>query len=223
MFRFSAASINALKKMASDTSKFVEGITFVSSNDTLTSFIWKRIAAIRLRRMVDPNASSKFVRAVDVRPTMGVPNEYMGHMVYNTFTTLTMREVDELPFPTLVSLMRKNLQEDVNEYAVRSFVTLLDRTPDKTTIMYGGEMQPDTDVAFTSLAQSDLYNVSFGALGKPALLRRPNFIPRTTTSMIFPKAPDGSLDVMVCLSEDDLDQLKADPVWSSHTELIDKD
>lgn len=222
-FRFTPQNLAALKTMASDSSKFVSGINFISSNDTLTAFIWKRIAAIRLRRLSNPEAVSKFVRAVDVRTTMGVPVEYMGHMIYNTYSTLTMGEVDKMDLATLASVMRKNLKEDVNEYAVRSFVTVLDRTPDKTTVMYGGSMDPDTDVAFTSIAQSDIYNVNFGILGKPALLRRPNFIPRTTTAIMFPKTLDGDTDFLVCLSEDDLRQLKTDPEWSAHAELIDKD
>ncbi|KIM94088.1 hypothetical protein OIDMADRAFT_136454 [Oidiodendron maius Zn] len=222
-FRFTPEKMIALKALASDSSNFVNGITFISSNDTLTAFVWKRITAIRLRRLADNQAMSKFVRAVDVRSTMGIPIEYMGHMVYNTYSTLSLETVDQAPLATLASVMRKNLLEDVNEHAVRSFVTLLDRTPDKTTIMYGGDMNPDTDVAFTSIAQSDIYNVSFGILGKPALLRRPNFIPRTTTAIMFPKTLDGNTDFLVCLSEEDLEQLKADPEWSFYTELIDKD
>ena len=222
-FRFSAKKTSALKSTASDSSKFVDGITFVSSNDTLTAFFWKRIAAIRLRRLSNPQAVSKFVRAVDVRSTMRVPNEYMGHMVYNTYSVLTMQEVEQMSLSTLASVMRKNLQDDVNEYAVRSFVTLIDRTPDRTTIMYGGDMDPDRDVAFSSIAQSDIYNVNFGKLGKPALFRRPNFIPRTTTAAMLPKTLDGDTDFLVCLSEEDLEKLKADVEWNTYAELIDKD
>lgn len=222
-FRFTSQKMAQLKSIASDPTKFVSSITFVSSNDTLTAFFWKRIAAIRLRRLPNPQAVSKFVRAVDARSVMGVSTEYMGHVVYNTFSRLTFEEIDALPIATLASVMRKNLMDDVNEYAVRSFVTLLARTPDKTTIMYGGDMNPDTDVAFTSFAQSDIYNINFGILGKPPLLRRPNFIPKTTTAIMFPKTLDGYTDFLVCLSEEDLKELKADPEWSVYAELIDKD
>lgn len=222
-FRFTAKHTSSLKAMASDKSQFVDGIKFISSNDTLTAFFWKRIAAIRLRRVQDPHVTSKFVRAVDVRPTMGISNEYMGHMVYNTFSYLTLQEVEQMSLSKLASLMRKNLQDDVNEHAVRSFVTLIDRTPDRTTIMYGGEMNPDTDVAFTSIAQSDIYNADFGILGKADLIRRPNFIPKTTTAAMLPKTLSGDTDFLVCLTVEDLKNLKADAEWSSHTELIDKD
>lgn len=223
-FRFSAEALSKLKATASDASKFVPPITFVSSNDTLTAFFWKRLMSIRLSHKPDSAASvSKFVRAVDVRSVMGVPNEYMGHMVYNTFSRLTFAEVDALPLATLASTMRKNLMEDVNEHAVRSFVTRLANTPDKTTIMYGGEMNHDTDVAFTSIAQSDIYHVPFGALGKPALLRRPKFIPRATTAIMFPKTLDGFTDFLVCMTEEELALFKKDPEWNLYAELIDKD
>ncbi|KAF3771155.1 hypothetical protein M406DRAFT_248474 [Cryphonectria parasitica EP155] len=222
-FRFSAKSLSALKNTASDATKFVPPVTFVSSNDTLTAFFWKRLVALRLARSPQSAATaSKFVRAVDVRSTVGVPVEYMGHMVYNTFSRQTFSEVAEQPLATLASLMRKNLAEDINEHAVRSFVTRLANTPDKTKIMYGGEMTPN-DVAFTSIAQSDLYNVSFGKLGKISLLRRPKFIPRATTAMMFPKTLDGFTDFLVCLNDQDLADLKADADWNAYAELIDRD
>lgn len=220
-FRFSLQKLNALKSTASDKAQFVSPITFVSSNDALTAFFWKRLSSIRLRRLPDPHVVCKFVRAVDVRSVMGVPNEYMGNMVYNTFSWLPLAEIAELPLATLASVMRKNLMEDVNEYAVRSFATRLAQTPDKTTIMFGGEMNPDTDVAFTSIAQSDIYNVGFGALGKPVLLRRPNFIPRATTAIMLPKTLEGNTHFLVCLAENDLEQLKKDKEWCTYAELVD--
>ncbi|RLL93235.1 hypothetical protein CFD26_100546 [Aspergillus turcosus] len=225
-FGFTAEKLAELKLLASDAIQFVSPVTFISSNDALTAFFWKAITRVRLRlgRVDDRQATrSKFVRAVDVRSTMGVPNEYMGHMVYNTFSTLTFAEVDSFSLAKLASVMRKNLIDDVNEYAVCSFVTLLDRTPDKTTIMYGGEMNRDTDVAFTSIAQSDLYHLEFGVLGKLALFRRPNFIPRATTAIMFPKTREGYQDFQVCLQEEDLRELKQDSEWMSYAEIIDRD
>ncbi|KAI0890806.1 transferase family-domain-containing protein [Annulohypoxylon nitens] len=222
-FRLSAKSMSALKDMCNDAASFVPPVTFVSSNDALTAFFWQRLVALRLARTPGSGTTtSKFVQAVDVRAVMGVPTEYMGHMVYNTFSQLTFTEIAEEPLATLASLMRKNLMEDVNERAVRSFVTRLANTPDKTTIMYGGDMSPN-DVAFTSIAQADLYNVPFGVLGKMALFRRPKFIPRATTGILFPKTLDGITDFLVCLNDQDLADLKADSKWCTYAELIDKD
>ncbi|KAB8345947.1 hypothetical protein FH972_022999 [Carpinus fangiana] len=219
-FGFTAQKMADLKAKASDATQFVSPVTFISSNDALTAFFWKIITRIRMLRIKDDQATSKFVRAVDVRPTMGVPNEYMGHYVYNTFSTLKFHEVGNLSLSALASVMRKNLMNDVTSLAVRSFVTLLDQTADKTTLMYGGEMNRDTDVAFTSIAQSDLYNIEFGILGKLALFRRPNFIPRATTAIMFPKKLDGYQDFQVCLLEEDLQELRKDAEWASYAELI---
>jgi hypothetical protein len=223
-YRFTAKKLSELKSLGSDASAFVPPITFVSSNDVLTAFFWKRLTTFRLHRKPSSDQTvSKFVRAVDVRSVMGVPNEYMGHMVYNTFSRLSFKEIDGLSLAGLASLMRKNLMEDVNEHAVRSFVTRLANTPDKTTIMYGGDMNHDTDVAFTSIGQADIYHVPFGSLGKPSLLRRPKFIPRATTGIMLPKTVDGQTDFLVCLTEDDLNMFKEDPEWNAYAELIEKD
>ncbi len=219
-FAFTAQKLAELKSIASDSTGFDSSITFISTNDALTAFIWKRISAIRLRRLQNPQAVSKFTRAVDVQSVMGIPSEYMGHMVYNSFSRLTFQEIDQAPLSALALLMRKNLKNDVNEYAVRSFVTLLAHTPDKTTIMYGGDMNKDTDVGFTSIAQSNMYSVNFGILGKPELLRRPHFIPKTTTVILLPKTEGGDIDSLICLSEEDLKELKADQEWNAYAQTI---
>ena len=41
--------------------------------------------------------------------------------------------------------------------------------------------------------------------------------------MMFPKTLDGHQDFLTCLSEGDLEQLKADPVWNTYAERIDND
>jgi hypothetical protein len=219
-FCFTKQKLAELKALASDSVGFDPSIAFISTNDALTAFIWKRISAVRLRRLQRPDAISKFTRAVDARSAVKIPREYLGHMVYNSFTRLTFKELEEAPLSVLASLMRKNLKNDVTEYSVRSFVTLLANTPDKTTIMYGGDMDRELDVGFTSIAQSDMYSVGFGVLGKPQLLRRPHFIPKTTTVYLLPKTEGGDIESLMCLSEEDMAELKEDEEWQKYSQTI---
>ncbi|KFX98704.1 hypothetical protein V490_02158 [Pseudogymnoascus sp. VKM F-3557] len=219
-FRFTAQKLAELKSIASDPAAFDPSVSFISTNDAVTAFIWKRISAARLRRLNNPDAFSKFTRAVDVRSTLGVAPEYMGHMVYNSFSTLTFQELDQAPLSFLASLMRKNLKNDVTEHAVRSFVTLLANTPDKTTLMYGGDMNKVTDVGFTSIAHSKLYSADFGIIGKTEMIRRPHFIPKTTTVYLFPKTESGDIESLICVSEEDMKELKADEEWSDYAKVM---
>jgi hypothetical protein len=107
------------------------------------------------------NAISKFVWTVDAWLAVKISREYLGHMIYNPFTRLIFKVNEEAPISVLASLMCKNLKNDVREYSVCSLVTLLANTPDKTTIMYKGDMDRELDVLnFNGL--SGMYSIGFG-------------------------------------------------------------
>ena len=219
-FRFPAQKLAELKAVANDSQALDDDVPFVSTNDALGAFIWKRLGSLRLRRLREPTAISKFTRAADARPALGVPQEYMGNMVTNSFSRLSLQDLERLPLGAIASFMRKNMKRDVTEHTVRSFVTLIDREPDKTTIMYGGVQNPATDIAFSSTAQMNIYDVDFGVLGRMDLLRRPNFIPKATTIYLWPKTLRGDIDGLVCLTEEELAQLKTDEEWTFFSQLL---
>ena len=219
-FRFPAQKLAELKSAANNPEALNSDIPFVSTNDALSAFIWKRLGTIRLRRLQEPTAISKFTRAADARPALGVPQEYMGNMVTNSFSRLSLRDLERMPLGAIASFMRKNMKRDVTEHTVRSFVTLIHGEPDKTTIMYGGVQNPVTDIAFSSTAQMNIYGVDFGILRRMDLLRRPNFIPKATTIYLWPKTLYGDIDGLLCLTEEELMELKADEEWSVFSQLL---
>ena len=219
-FRFPAQKLAELKSIANNPKALDGDVPFVSTNDALSAFIWKCLGSIRLRRLEKPTAISKFTRAADARPALGVPQEYMGNMVTNSFSRLSLKDLDRLPLGSIASFMRKNMKKDVTEYTVRSLVTLINNEPDKTVIMYGGVQDPETDVAFSSTAQMNIYGVNFGILGSLDLLRRPAFIPKATTIYLWPKTLAGDIDGLLCLTEEELALLKADEEWSSFSRLL---
>lgn len=220
-FRFPASKLAGLKALASPPKGSNPAVPFVTTNDALSAFCWQRVTAVRLGR--DPSldgAMSRFCRAADARRPMGVPSQYMGHMVHVATTTLSMKEIEQGPLFTVAAALRKSLNDVNDAYGVRSFVTLIANTPDKATIGYTGTFNLDTDIGSSSMAHSDIWNAEFGVLGKPDLVRRPNFPPLESDIYFWPHSPAGDIDALLCFNEDVLNDLKVDPEWNSYVEYI---
>ena len=150
----------------------------------------------------------------------------MGNMVTNSFNRLSLGELASFPLGKVASFMRKNLRDDVTADSVRSLVSLLERTEDKTTIMYGGVQDSEVDVAFSSLAVGDTAGVVFGergkegGLGRMDFLRRPSFIPKATTVYLWAKTERGDVDALICLKEQELEEVIKMGAWTEMAELI---
>lgn len=95
---------------------------------------------------------------------LGVPNLYMGQMVYLSPTWLTCQELVDLPLSAVASKLRKNLNDVNNEKSVRSYATYIASVPNKTTLAYTGPFNRALDISSSSMAQAALV-LKFGALG----------------------------------------------------------
>ncbi len=218
-FRFLKKSIPKVKAVATDPEGFDKSVPFISSNDAVSAFYWKRLAIARVNNGQDPAAVSKFARAIDGRTAMGVSTEYMGQFVYFSATWLSYRELVDLPLSTIASKMRKNLNEVNNEFSVRSYATFIAGVPDKMTLAYGGPFNRETDIGSSSMAQAAVV-LKFGILGVPELIRRPNLAPIPGTLYFYPPEGTGDLNLLVCLNKQELEALKNDPEWGPCTEFI---
>ncbi|ERF72995.1 hypothetical protein EPUS_08852 [Endocarpon pusillum Z07020] len=222
-FRFSAPKLAQLKGLANDDISrggCDPSIPFVSTNDTLSAFCWKRVGAVRLHRRQRPDDLSKFSRALDARRAMQIPKEYMGQMGYNATCRLSFRELEKASLGTVASILRRTARDVNNEYSVRSWVTFIANEPDKSSIMFGGSFNPDTDIGLSSLAHVELYSAEFGILGKPELVRRPNFHPLESCVYFWSQTEAGDFDVLMCLNEADVQALKMDQEWKEYAEYI---
>lgn len=217
-FRLFGSAIPKIKALASDPATLNPNVPFISSNDALSAFYWKRLAAVRLRNGRPASATSKLGRAIDARAAVGVPPEYLGQMVYHAATRLSLGELAALPLAVLASRVRADLNEANTPFAVRSYATFVAGVPDRSTLAYGGPFDTSLDVGSSSMAQLPALP-RLGALGEPDLIRRPNLAPVPGGMYLYP-AEKGDLPVLVCLSEEDLDGLKKDPEWSMCTEVI---
>jgi hypothetical protein len=218
-FRFFGSAVPGIKTLSTKPEGYDTSVPFISSSDALAAFYWKCISAVRMSNGRSPDAISKFSRAIDSRKAMGVPFEYMGHMVSHSATRLTLKEIDELPLSTVTCRLRKDLTDANNAFSVRSYATLIANEPDKSLVLYGGGLyNQDVDVGSSAVSQADFF-VSFGPLGVPQFVRRPNLAP-ILGCVYFMPPENGNLIVLVCLREDDLEGLKSHPEWSPVTEFV---
>lgn len=218
-FRFSSSAVPGIKAMAMEPEGYDTSVPFISSNDALGAFYWKCISALRMGNGRSPESTSKFSRAIDSRRAMGVPFEYMGHMVSHSGTRLTLKEIDELPLSAVTRRLRKDLNDANNAISVRSYATLIANEPNKSLVLYGGGLfSQDVDIGSSTVSQAEFF-VSFGPLGVPQFVRRPNLAP-ILGCVYFMPPENGDLMVLVCLREDDLEGLKSHTEWSKVTEFV---
>ncbi|KAG9674760.1 hypothetical protein KCU99_g9582, partial [Aureobasidium melanogenum] len=144
--RFLRKTIASLKQLATERDGYDQTVPFISAGDA------------------DPTATSKFSRTTDPRGVLGVPNLYMGQMVYLSPTWLTCQELVDLPLSAVASKLRKNLNDVNNEKSVRSYATYIASVPNKTTLAYTGPFNRALDISSSSMAQAALV-LKFGALG----------------------------------------------------------
>ena len=219
-FRFSAARLLELKALAIMSGGSDPSIPYVSTNDVLTAFCWQCVISVRLRRHQTPNAFAKFLRAVDARKTMGVSQKYMGDLVTIATSRITFQELADASLLAVASLLRKDLNAVNTRDYVRSFATFIANTSDKSSIVYGGKFNPDTDIGSSSWAHIQLYRVKFGPLGKPALVRRPNFGPLRSDIYFLPQTESGDIDALLCFNEEDMRGLEVDAKWNEYADYI---
>ncbi|KAI2990818.1 hypothetical protein CBS147344_2170 [Aspergillus niger] len=219
--RFTAAKLAELKDLASQTMTPDPEVPYITTDDAVSAFCWKKYITVQHRRRNTPDARSRFSRAMDGRKVLGIPAEYMGDLVHNVTTWLTFRELVDLPLGEIARHMRRELNRANTAYHVRSFATFIAQEPDKSTIAYGGRFNPDTDVGSSSVLRVDLFPV-FGKLGRPDFIRRPNFpgIPFPSLLYFFPQNPQGDCDSLTCLTDADMEALNQDSEWTSMVEYI---
>lgn len=227
LFRVLRKSIPEIKRAASSKDEFLDpSVEYVSTNDALCAFYWKRLASTRVRNgsVGDPDAQVfKFLRALDARSAVGAPAGYMGQMVYHAATRYSYRDLagTQLTLSALASRLRADLNASNTEWAVRSYATFLAGVADKSALVYGGGFDPSVDVGNSSMSQLDFTALDFGLLGRPRFMRRPNLTPVPGVMYVLaPEGEAGDLPVLLCLPDRDIEGLREDEEWGPSTEFV---
>lgn len=218
-FRLPISSLSRLVKTVTAESLALKPGAAVSDNDVLCAFYWQRVSAVRIANGIPGNTSSKLSRALDSRSAVGVPTSYLGHMVYHAITRLPLFQVVSTPLPQLAQLLRRDLVQANNAFAVRSYATFIARErPNCDNLLYAGPLDPTVDVGISAVEHSvpQFTNNPWGLdLGAPVFLRRPTAAP-LPGCLATTVAEGVNIPVAVCLPRDDLEGLKKDAAWKQY-------
>ena len=220
-FTFSSASLTTLKSLATKSITLPSG-GYISTDDTLTAFVWQSIIRARLPRL-NPAVEPTLARAVDVRRYLGIPQTYPGLVQNMTYHTYALQKLLEEPLGGVASQLRLAVDPKTSnlEYDTRALATFLDRSPDKNVTSTVAALDLSTDIMLSSWGKVDCYELDFGlGLGKPEAVRRPRFDPVESLLYLMPKSPDGEIAVAICLRDEDMERLKLDGEFSRYGRYI---
>lgn len=217
---FSAASLATLKSLATKTMTQSSG--FVSTDDTVSAFIWQCISRARILRL-DPSSQSTFARAVDVRQRMGFPATYPGVLQNMTYNSDTLQSLTDKPLGAIASDLRAQLDPKVTDlaYNTRAMATFIARAADKTKLSVTACVDIPSGLMLSSWAKIDAYDLDFNlGLGKPEAVRRPCFVPFESLIYLMPKSPNGEMAVAICLRDEDWRRLKVDEEFNKYARYV---
>jgi trichothecene 3-O-acetyltransferase len=219
-FVFPATSLTALKLIATKTITAPSG--YISTDDTLSAFIWQSIIRARLHRL-HPTSELTFARAVDVRHYLNISLTYPGLMQNMTYHTYRLQDLVEEPLGGVASQLRSALDPRTSNlrYHTRALATFLNRTPDKSIISSTATLDLSADIMLSSWAKLDCYELEFNlGLGKTEAVRRPQFDPVESLVYLMPRTLDGEIAVGLCLRNEDMERLKADEEFAKYGTYI---
>ncbi|KAL8727008.1 MAG: hypothetical protein Q9181_005853 [Wetmoreana brouardii] len=204
-----SSKVAELKAEASHNPSFE--IPYVTTNDALTAWIWRAVSKAR-EPNIDTLKETVLLRAINGRRVLSPPlrGTYIGNCVACARNKLTCKVLTkETSFWKLAQAVRK-ATIDINDHYIRSLATLIESEPDKHKITFVIDA-PDRDLMVSSWASLPLWD-DFGYVlgGKPEFVRRPTGTPWPGVCYIMPQRPDGGMDLLVSLREDEMERLRGD-------------
>lgn len=219
-FCFDHNSLTALKTLATKTLPSSFASEYISTDDSLTAFVWQAIIRCRISRL-NPTATSTLCRAVDVRQYCNISPTYPGLMLNMKSQRCVIEELMKEPLGGLASKLRSALDPKTLAYESSALATLIHRSPNKNLISFCSNLDPNTDIALSSWAKLNSYELDFNlGLGKPEAVRRPQFIPIEGLIYFMPKDLEGGITVAICLREEDMKKLRTDEEFSKYAKYI---
>lgn len=207
-FLFSAASLATLKSLALTTTP-LNG--FVSTDDTLSAFIWKSVTNARLPRIINTTfkQNSTLSRNVDVRRHFSIPVSYPGLVTSTTIHTAAIDVLVEESLGTLATDLRLALNPTSLKHKTRNLATIISKDRNSENATFVPTSVPELDVRISSWAKENCAKLDFG-FGRPVAVRRPRFTEGTREGLVYflPKTLEGEIAVAVCLRHEDMERLK---------------
>jgi trichothecene 3-O-acetyltransferase len=211
-FSFPLSSLQLLK---SNATKSVPSNSFVSTDDTLSAFVWQSITQARHSRLSSPSSQqTKLSRNVDVRSHFSLPQTYPGLIFDTVHNAYTVDDLLSKPLGTIALALRSSLDRTSVSYHARALATAITQHGEAAReVLPAPKGNPELDVRLSSWMKENLHGLDFGAeLGTAKAVRRPRFEEGAREELVYflPRGLDGEVVVAICLREEDMERLKVD-------------
>ncbi|KAL8733010.1 MAG: hypothetical protein Q9166_002408 [cf. Caloplaca sp. 2 TL-2023] len=215
-FNVPASKLVELK--AEGSKDLTSTVPWVSTNDAVTAWLWKAVIKARWS-YIDREKETLLLRAASARKVLNPPiPSYIGNVVAYAFHKVAVKTLAEEPLSTTTRAVR-HATNRIDDHFIRSFAALIGAEPDKNKLAFGFDA-PDRVFMVSSHATIPAYEDFGDALSTPEFVRRPTSSPWTGKCYIMPQRPDGSLDLLVCIREDDMLRLRNDDQFAAFAEYI---
>ncbi|EEB06320.1 trichothecene 3-O-acetyltransferase [Schizosaccharomyces japonicus yFS275] len=213
-FLFERDSLDALKALASES--ISESTSFVSTDDSLTAFVFRAIIRARFPRL-NPSTELSLVRCVNVRDYLGIHPDYLGNALHQTYCSWKAESVVKAPVGSIASRLRSAIKP--SELARQTLIlgTYLDGLQDKSTVSYSANLDATETVMLSSWAKMKSFDLDFNfGLGTPEVERFPQCIPVEGLVYFLHRGANGEIPVSICLRNEDMERLKADKEFTKY-------
>ncbi|OJJ08848.1 hypothetical protein ASPVEDRAFT_47998 [Aspergillus versicolor CBS 583.65] len=204
-----------------------------TTNVILCALLWTAITRARAERnpSLAESATSRLATIVNGRRRVSetfapASNPYFGNVVLYTRTeatadTLTNTrpqspESAKVLLDICTRITTSQSPSTISARHIAEVYRLIADTEDHRTLDPGWDIFGSRDLAITSWADLDLYEVDFGVgLGRPEFVRLP-YMEADGVAVLLPRRRDGvdeRLEVMVLLRKDDMAVLERDEAW----------
>ncbi|KAG5366506.1 Trichothecene 3-O-acetyltransferase [Yarrowia sp. B02] len=215
-FNFSKESLKQLKSQASQNLK----TPFVSTDDTLTAFVWQAVSRARLQRLPGDRKST-LGRAVNVRSCLDISESQPGNLTNMAYGQSTLEELSAAPLGHVASLLRSKLDSTELQKDTRALATLIHSSRESVHTSPTASIDVSSDILLSSWAQQNSYELDFGlGLGYPECVRRPQFTPCESLMYLLPKSREGDIALAICVHDEDMEALRRDPEFSRFSTYI---
>ncbi|KAI9861859.1 MAG: hypothetical protein M1824_001970 [Vezdaea acicularis] len=210
IFRFSLSSLSKLKQDAT-----IDG-SRVSTNDAVSALLWITISAIRAARVEnDDKEISKLGMAVDGR-SRTIPKlapEYLGNVNIYSLAAMSFSDLTPSNLGNVAKEIRRSVSQ-IDDRHIRNVIAVIDSLSEVRTLAPSFQTF-GKDLAITSWSKLGLYQTEWGILGRPVAVRMPKAA-FDGLAIVLPQLPDGTLEVLVGLREDDMQLIRVDETFGKY-------
>lgn len=224
-YRIDAGLLDQLKNEASKLTRAGE---WISTNDAISGFLWRSIILARRRSGAlqdddDKDKEAYLTQPVDCRALLKLSEPYLGNVLYMAQATLGVGALadEETGISAAAQRIRSSLAEVTGD-KFRDLVAYVERTLlESQTRLKVVEHMYSSGIILTSHFKFPMHEIDFGpVLGNLKALRLPAKGMMAGAIMVMPKLPDGSCEFLVTETNETVESLSLDPVFTRFTRQV---